>query len=88
MPGKEEVFRPHVCQPAPQERERTYTIRRDASMDKAGVRVTHPGWDAMKGYHEARMTLPRREFSRPVNVDIDLNAIIRNARTRQAGVPA
>ena len=88
MPGKEEVFRPHVCQPAPQERERTYTIRRDASMDKAGVRVTHPGWDAMKGYHEARMALPRREFSRPVNVDIDIGAVIRNAQQRQAGVPA
>ena len=88
MPLKEEVFRAHVCADAGQERERTYTIRREASMDKAGVRVTHPGWDAMRGYHEARMALPRREFSRPVNVNINLDAVIRNARTRQAGVPA
>lgn len=84
MPGKEEVFRPHVCQ----SREQRYTIRREASMDKAGVRVTHPGWNAMKQYHEARLALPRREFQRPVNVDIDIGAVIRNARTRQAGVPA
>ena len=84
MPLKEEVFRPHVCQ----SREQRYTIRREASMDKAGARVTHPGWDAMQQYHLARMALPRREFSRPVNVDIDIGAVIRNARTRQAGVPA
>ena len=88
MPGKEEVFRPHVCVDTGQERDRTYTIKRDASMDRAGVRVTHPGWDAMKGYHEARLALPRREFSRPVNVDIDRDAIIRNAQRRQAGIPA
>ena len=84
MPGKEEVFRPHVCQ----SREQRYTIRREASMDKAGVRVTHPGWDTMRQYHEARMALPRREFSRPVNVDIDIGAVINSARQRQAGVPA
>ena len=88
MPGKEEVFRPHVCQPAPQERERTYTIKRDPTMDKAGVRMKHPGWNAMKQYHEARQALPRREFQRPVKVDIDIGAVVRNARTRQAGVPA
>ena len=86
MPGKKQFFTPHVAQPAPQER--TYTIRRDPSMDKAGVRMAHPGWNLMQQYHEARMSLPRREFSRPVNVDIDIGAVIRNARTRQAGVPA
>ena len=57
-------------------------------MDKAGVRMTHPGWNAMRGYHEARMALPRREFQRPATVDIDIGAVIRNARTRQAGVAA
>jgi hypothetical protein len=84
MPGKDEVLRPHVCVDAGQARERTYTIRRDPSMDKAGVRMTHPGWNLMQQYHEARMALPRREFQRPVNVDIDIDAVIRNARTRRA----
>lgn len=79
MPLKEEVFRAHVDAAPGQERERTYTIRREASMDKAGVRMAHPGWNLMQQYHEARMSLPRREFSRPVNVDIDLDAVIRNA---------
>jgi hypothetical protein len=84
MPLKEEVFRPHVDQ----SREQRYTIRRDPTMDKAGVRCTHPGWDAMRCYHEARLALPRREFSRPVDVDMDIDAVIRNARQRQTGVPA
>ena len=84
MPRKEEVFRPHVCQ----SRKQQYAIRRDPSMDKAGARVTHPGWDAMRGYHEARLALPRREFSRPVSADIDLAAIIRNARARHEPVAA
>jgi len=81
MPLKEGVFRPHVDQ----SREQRYTIRREPSMDKAGVRMAHPGWNLMQQYHEARMSLPRREFSRPVNVDIDISAVTRNARTRQAG---
>ena len=88
MPGKEEVLRAHVDQTETPERERTYTIRREPTMDKAGVRMTHPGWNAMRGYHEARMALPRREFQRPATVDIDIGAVIRNARTRQAGVAA
>ena len=88
MPLKEEVFRAHVDAASGEERERTYTIRRDPTMDKAGERMTHPGWNLMRQYHEARAQLPRREFQRPVNVDIDIGAVIRNARTRQAGVPA
>ena len=88
MPGKEEVLRPHVDVNAGEERERTYTIKRDPTMDKAGVRMKHPGWNLMRQYHLARMALPRREFQRPVNVDIDIGAVVRNARQRQAGVPA
>ena len=86
MPLKEEVFRAHVDAASGEDvdRVRTYAIRRDPTMDKAGERMTHPGWNAMQQYHDARMALPRREFQRPVNVDIDLDAVIRNARTRQA----
>ena len=75
MPLKEEVFRPHVDQ----SREQRYTIRREPSKDKAGVRMAHPGWNLMQQYHEARQALPRREFSRPAAVDIDIGAVIRNA---------
>lgn len=62
MRGKEVVFRPHVDQTETPERDRTYTIRRDPTMDKAGVRMKHPGWNLMHSYWEARASLPRREL--------------------------
>lgn len=90
MPGKEEVFRPHVCQPAPQERERTYTIRRAPTMDKAGVRMKHPGWNLMHSYWEARASLPRRDLKRPHSAPpaVDMTELMRGFQRRPAAQEA
>ena len=33
-------------------REQEYQVKIDSTYDKAGVRIKHPGWDAMRGIYE------------------------------------
>ena len=90
MRGKEEVFRSHVDQTETPERDRTYTLRRAPTMDKAGVRMKHPGWNLMQQYHEARMALPRRELKRPPSAPplVDMDEIMHVFQRRPAAQEA
>ncbi|MCC7221472.1 MAG: hypothetical protein IT490_12180 [Candidatus Contendobacter sp.] len=85
MPEKEKTYRAHVDVNTGQERERIYMIRRDPTMDKAGVRMKQPGWDLMQQYLDAQAAQPKAQAFRPQSaVKIDVGAVISNARQRQA----